>query len=188
MIFQVGVVNHHQLRIHVRQRRANRRALAAVLFVAQPDPVKFSKSGWIPDPRLRKRSMASAVPSDEQSSTTITLTHPKRRFSKTARRPQARLDQILFVVGRHDYGKRCRHPLVSRAAGIRPRSIGHVSREASSLGAACGCRIHSNSPLIPVVVIFYPNTALGNIVSRRGAMSEIMAKPRCQPTRLRADR
>src|SRR5271156_1769025 len=143
MIFQVRIVNYHQVCIHVSERAANGCAFAHVLLVAQPDPVEFLEILARLQLRLKTtRGFYSAIRG--------AIIHHNygdarqtRGFVQDGQSLQARLDQILLVVGRDNYGERGAGAILAACVlGRDRRARSQLISGASDL-VCCGRSTHS---------------------------------------------
>ncbi len=115
VIFEVRVVDHHKICVDVGQSGPNRRALAAVLLVAHPNPrnlrirlLRFKRSAKSIE-SLRRPVRRSVVDHDNLDE------FQQRRIAEHPEPRQTRFHQKLLVVNRNDNGKSSGRPPPRRA-------------------------------------------------------------------------
>ena len=123
MVFQVGIVNYDELGIDVLESGTNRCALTHVFRMLQPNPSEFLEvlAGFQVVLKTADgfgSSVSGAVVYDDD----LNLLQA-RRFVEDGETIQAGLDEILFVIGRHDDGQSSAQASVRRHTRGRYRGV-----------------------------------------------------------------
>src|SRR5665213_348615 len=133
MIFEIGIVNDHQICIDMIECRSNRRAFPLVLLVTDKDPFKHRAVALngISKALNRKGGTVRRAVVNYNDSNTAQAAASNQELQSC----KARLDQMLFVEDWNDYGKR-KHG-TARGAGrlIRHSEIQMFVTELLNLGA-----------------------------------------------------